>query len=136
MSLWQFAFMAFLPLLCFVGCNKSPTTQESLGPDEEAMVGGFDVVDANFISGWAWDSRKPDTPIEVDIFDGDKKLTTIRADVFREDLVKEDHIGNGKHAFNYATPQSLKDGKSHTIRVRITGTDKELEDSPKTFKSR
>jgi hypothetical protein len=127
--------MAFLPLLCIVGCNRSPTTQEGSAPEEETVGGALDGVTAEVIAGWAFDSSQPDTPIKVDIFDGDKKLTTVLADELRPDLVKEKY-GNGKHAYNYPTPKSLKDGESHTIHVKITGTDKEVEGSPKTFKSR
>jgi hypothetical protein len=137
--LWRFAFVAFLPLLCFVGCNQSPTTQggptqEEDSPEEDSIGGALDLVNADVICGWAFDSSQPDTPIKVDIFDGDKKLTTILANELRDDLVKENY-GNGKHAFTYATPDSLKDGKTHTIRARIAETDKELQLSPKTFKS-
>ena len=134
--LWRFAFVAFLPLLCFAGCNKGPTTQESptteggSAPGGGPMGGSLDAVTADVIAGWAWDKSQPDTPIKVDIIDGDKKLTTVLADEFRQDLL-DAKAGNGKHAFNYPTPESLKDGKPHTIRAKITGTDKELTGSPK-----
>jgi hypothetical protein len=133
--LWRIAVVAFLPLLSFAGCNKSPTTAGGSLPEKGAMGGWLDGVTAEVIGGWAWDGNKPDSPVEVDIFDGDKKLATVVADVFREDLLKE-KIGNGKHGFTYPTPGSLKDGKTHTIRARIAGTDTELTGSPKTFKSR
>jgi hypothetical protein len=126
--------MAFVPLLCFVGCNKSPTTEGGPAPEVEGMGGTLDLANADGIAGWAWDSSKPDSPVEVDIFDGDKKLTTVPAGEFREDLLKE-NIGNGKHAFTYVPPDSLKDGKPHSIRARIAGTDTELDGSPMTFKS-
>jgi hypothetical protein len=134
MPLWRFAFVAFVPLFCFAGCNKSPATQGGPAPEAGSTGGALDLVNADFICGWAFDSSQPDTPIKVDIFDGDKKLTTVLADELRDDLVKEKY-GNGNHAFTYATPDSLKDGKSHTIQARIAGTVKELEGSPKTFKS-
>jgi hypothetical protein len=133
---WRFAFLALLLLLCFVGCNKTPTTEGGPAPEEGTSGGALDVVNADGIAGWAWDSSQPDTPIKVDIYDGDKKLATIVADQFRPDLLDDKRtMGDGKHAFNYATPDSLKDGKSHTIRAKVAGTDTELYGSPKVFKS-
>jgi hypothetical protein len=132
-SLWRFALVVCLPLLCFVGCNKSPTTQGGPAPEEGAMGGSLDGVSAEGIAGWAWDSSQPDTPIKVDIFDGDKKVTTVTADEFRQDLL-DAKIGNGKHGFTYAIPDSLKDGKSHSIQAKISGTNQELDGSPKPLK--
>jgi hypothetical protein len=103
-------------------------------PAEETVGGALDGVSAEGISGWAWDSKRPDSPIKVDIFDGDAKVATVTADEFREDLLKA-KIGNGKHGFGYPTPARLKDGKSHTIRVTVAGTDKELDGSPQTLRS-
>jgi hypothetical protein len=121
-----------LPLVIIMGCKQSPATEPDTGPDEDALAGGLDVVTGEQIGGWAWDSTQPNTPIKVEIFDGDKKVETVLADQPREDLMKD--YGNGKHSFNIATPDSLKDGKSHTIRAKVQGTDHELEGSPKTLK--
>ena len=136
--LW-IAFGALLPLLCLAGCNKAPTTPAEGGDDsgqaEEGETSGhLELVTSDVIAGWAWDGSKPDVPVKVDIFDGEKKLTTVVADEFRQDLLGA-KIGNGKHSFNYATPESLKDGKSHTIRAKIAGTDQELTNSPMPLKA-
>jgi hypothetical protein len=68
----------------------------------------------------------------VDIYDGDTLLVTIAADEFRQDLA-DARIGDGKHAFDYTTPDGLKDGKQHVIRVKVAGTDIELPGSPQTL---
>jgi hypothetical protein len=117
-------------LLLLTGCGGGTSS-----PNVTAQVeGSLDVVSVSEgIGGWAWDSKQPTTPIKVDIYDGDVKLVTVLADQFREDLVTEKK-GDGKHAFKYALPDQLQDGKSHTIRVRISGTEQELDGSPKTFK--
>jgi hypothetical protein len=81
-------------------------------------------------AGWAWDPSQPDTPISVDIYDDDKLIATILADKFSEALVKEE-IGNGKHAFVYFYPPSLSDGKEHTIRICVAGTDIGLRQTPR-----
>jgi hypothetical protein len=80
--------------------------------------GHVDVVDCNIVAGWAWDPRQPYTPLAVDIYDGKIKLDTITADWFREDL-RVAGIGKGAHGFVYHIPDSLRDGKPHSIRVGV-----------------
>jgi hypothetical protein len=128
-----------------MGCGGSSKPNEggSSKPNEEGKddTGASDTVggaldDASLnggIAGWAFDSNQPDTPIKVDIYDGDAKLETVLADEPRGDL--KEGYGNGKHAFNRPIPDKLKDGKPHTIHVIISGTKKEVLGSPKTFKS-
>jgi hypothetical protein len=128
------AVVILLPLLIMMGCKQSSTTEPATGPGEREIVGSLDVVTGEQIAGWAWNPTQPDTPIKVEIFDGDKNLVTVLADQPREDLVKEKK-GNGKHGFSIATPASLKDGKPHTIRAKVQGTGHELAESPKTLKA-
>jgi hypothetical protein len=45
----------------------------------------------------------------------------VLANGVRGDLAS--HLGdNGAHAFSWVTPQSLKDGRDHTITVRPAGS--------------
>ena len=97
------------------------------------LEGNLDLASATEIAGWAWDSKQSDSIISVDIYDGDAKIATVPADQFREDLLKS-RKGNGKHSFSLPTPASLKDGKSHKIRAKVSGTNQELNDSPKVLK--
>src|SRR6516162_3750474 len=60
--------------------------------------GFFGVHEKKRIVGWAWDKTQPNVPLNVDIYDGDKLLGTVAANIFREQLVKE-HKGDGMHAF-------------------------------------
>ena len=101
--------------------------------DASNIEGTLDVVSAEEIAGWAWDSGQPEAVIQVDIYDGENKVATLVAGDFRQDLA-DANTGNGKHGFDYATPDSLKDGKSHTIQAKVTGTNIELSGSPKTLK--
>jgi hypothetical protein len=87
--------------------------------------GALDSVDEDAVYGWAWEPARPTEPIAVDIYDGDSLLGTVRADGFRADL-RDNGIGDGKHVFSYPTPAHLKDGREHTIRVMIRGTNVEL----------
>jgi hypothetical protein len=109
------------------GGGTDPTSGTSV------VEGTLDWVTAESIDGWAWDSAKPDMPIDVDIYDGDKKLATVVADQFREDLVQA-KIGNGKHSFSLPTPAGLKDGQPHSIRAKAAGTNTELFSSPRVLK--
>jgi hypothetical protein len=103
-------------------------------PPDETIQSSLDGVNAEGISGWAWDRKRPDSPVKLDIFDGDTKLATLPAEQFRQDLA-EAKIGDGKHGFSYPTPAGLKDGKPHTIRVKVAGTGMEIGGSPMTLKS-
>jgi membrane protein involved in D-alanine export len=80
--------------------------------------------------GWAWDPSRPDEPISVDIYDGDQLIDTVRADRHNERLAKAG-MGNGNHVFIYHYPPILHDGKEHTIRVRIAGSDIDLKETPR-----
>ena len=96
--------------------------------------GVHDQVDGNLAgqltAGWAWDPSRPDTPISVNIYDGDKLIATVLADTPHEGLAKVG-IGNGKHVFTYRYPPSMHDGKEHTIRVRISGSNINLRRTPR-----
>jgi hypothetical protein len=119
-----------------MGCVKNDQTPDGAGagkPADETAGGSLDGVTGAVISGWAWDSRQPDSPVAVDVFDGATLLATVPADLFRADLLQA-QIGNGRHGFTYPTPAGLQDGKPHTIRVKVAGTEKDLSGSPKELK--
>ncbi|HEV7857332.1 MAG TPA: kelch repeat-containing protein [Pyrinomonadaceae bacterium] len=99
------------------------------GPNYE---GSDDATDCNFISGWAWDSHQPNAVINVDIYDGSSLLATIPANAFRQDLL-DTGKGNGSHAFNYAIPARLKDGRAHSLGVKFAGTNTDLFKSPRSL---
>src|SRR6266567_1447403 len=106
-------------------CSKTET-----GPMEGLPTGTLDSADNKVIQGWAWDPQQPDRPVEVDIFDGKTLLGKATADRFRKDLA-DNRKGNGRHGFIFPTPASLKDGRTHSIRATISGTEIELTKSPK-----
>jgi hypothetical protein len=99
-----------LPALSAVN-QSQPSTYE----------GFHDETDCNSIKGWAWDTLRPNDPVNVDIYDGDTLIATVTADMFRKDLL-EARKGNGSHAFDYRVPAQLKDGRGHRIRLKIAGT--------------
>jgi hypothetical protein len=113
--------------------TSAPATPRAVSGTKED--GSHDMPPENLASkvtaGWAWDPSRPDTPISVDIYDGDKLICTILADKFSEPLVKNG-IGNGMHGFVFIYPPEMHDGKEHTIRVRISGSNIDLRQTPRT----
>ena len=92
--------------------------------------GYHEAMTCEIIYGWAWDSTKPDEPVSVDVYAGDKLLGTIAADQYREDL-KAANKGNGKHAFAFPVPADLKDGKTYPITMKISNSETVFFGSPK-----
>jgi hypothetical protein len=134
-------FVLFLTLLLALACstppspntnstNKNTSAPASLGPP---LYEGFhDISNCDGLVGWAWDQNNPDSPIKVDIYDGDNLIATVTADEFRQDLVNA-RKGNGNHGFSYAIPPTLKDGKVHSIRIKYAGTSMDLGNTLKTI---
>jgi hypothetical protein len=122
----------------FGGKTQSTETAAGVAPGPSTAAAPsnikshFELVNATAISGWVWNSDRPDAPVTVDIYDGDRLLASVPADEFRQDLV-DAKMGNGRHGFSCPTPAAIKDGKPHTIRVLISETKAELGGSPLTF---
>jgi len=100
-------------------------------PQAGGYEGFLDEVSCDVVRGWAWDPSRPDAPLTVELYDGNRLLTTIAADQLRPDLVDLGK-GNGKHMFREAAPKEFKDGKPHSVRAVIKGTTHELKPSAGT----
>jgi hypothetical protein len=100
--------------------------------DSSSYRSNLDVVNERFIAGWVWNRQEPARSVEISIYDGDKLLATIPADLKRDDLQKQG-IGNGHNGFRFPAPASLRDGQKHTICVRVAATQEGLNGSPKSF---
>ncbi len=99
--------------------------------DAGAYESSLDKVDCEQVAGWIWAVAKPNTPVKIDIVEGTTVIGTFSADKFRQDL-KDAGKGDGNHAFSIPLPASLKDGKAHTLKVKVSGEDVELHGSPQT----
>ncbi len=116
---------------CDKPAKKSGTQPPSAESDFLAKYSGnLDAADSERVELWAWDELQPDSPLKVEIYDGETLLATVKADAFRKDL-KENGIGDGRHGFSYEMPESIRDGKTHVISAKISGTDFTI-GSPKT----
>jgi hypothetical protein len=118
--------------VALAGCGKKKAEATDGGAPEPAaaLEGHLDVADADQLAGWAWDPARPEVRLKIDLVDGDTKLQTVPADVFREDLVRNKK-GDGKYGFSVPTPAALKDGKPHTVKAVFAGTSTQLNGSPK-----
>ena len=94
--------------------------------------GYIDEADCETIRGWAWDQNQPDAPVRIEVYGDGQLLAVISADQLRENLIGAGK-GNGRHAYAYVIRPSLKDGKPHSLRLKIEGSSFELGNSPKSI---
>lgn len=103
-----------------------------------ALYEGYhDQVNCNTIRGWAWDrNAPPKTRVRVAVVDDatGEVVASGFAEQFRQDL-KDAGIGDGSHGFVINTPAWIKDGATHSIRVKIAGTNFSLGNTPRSFNS-
>jgi hypothetical protein len=142
---WCLAAWAGIAVAGLTGCNKFAPVAQTAAPQgapvaaavnvPETFDGSLDLADVTHVTGWAWDSARPDQALKVDVYDGTMLLATVPATEFRQDLL-ENKIGTGKYKFLYNPPETLADGKTHLIHVKYAGSDKELKGSPRTLGSK
>jgi hypothetical protein len=93
----------------FVGMDDGPRYE-----------GWIESIDGQKVTGWAWDSRNPTKPVEVELSDGVHSPIVVLADLNRGDLgFRGDNTAN--HGFVYWTAQSDVQ-LSGPIVGRIKGT--------------
>ncbi|RRB07837.1 YVTN family beta-propeller repeat protein [Larkinella rosea] len=121
---------------CTLGSCASPPGSTTVTISPPLVSGSFDGfiygADCSTFRGWAWDRNKVNTPVSIDILDGPNVIASFLADVFRQDLQTAGK-GNGKHAFSWNIPDSFKDGVTHNLSARISGSGFILKDSPKAL---
>lgn len=87
-----------------------------------AYDGAITSADCDQITGWAWDSQRPTTPIDVDIYVDNVFRARESADTYDSTLNK----GDNRHRFRLPTPVAARDGQAHSITVRPSGTTQTL----------
>jgi len=79
------------------------------------------------IQGWGFDLKRPNHPIEIGLYDGDKLIQQITADLPRPDLLG----GSKNHGFSLSpVPKTLFDHQPHTIHLRFPDSSLDLRRSP------
>jgi hypothetical protein len=105
---------------------------EPLRPDLASVVGYIDEFQEDRVYGWAWDRRRPEHRIEIQIWLGDRPIATTIADRARGDL-RMNGVGDGLHAFEVALPEASPENVAKPIRVfakAMTGDLVELQRRP------
>ena len=90
-------------LLLFSGHLTSSSTRAITAPPHS--IGVLEKVGDTVISGWAWNEKTPDTPIEIVIMEDKHILGEMTADQYRQDLADEGR-GNGRHGFTFDAASS------------------------------
>ncbi|HEX5069599.1 MAG TPA: glycosyltransferase [Vicinamibacterales bacterium] len=94
--------------------------------------GHLDRIDGGSITGWAWDSDRPNEPVRVDLHVDGKLHRSVLADALRPDLA-DAGIGNGRHAFEIRLTDRHLDGEEHLFQLCCHGTLTELHGSPRRW---
>lgn len=84
----------------------------------ESVVGYVEVLGDTRVAGWAWCRERPEKPVEVEIRLGDGVLQRVRADRFRQDLVRAG-VGDGRHGFNVVFDEPLPRERKGDLRAFI-----------------
>ncbi|MEW6208228.1 MAG: hypothetical protein AB1631_07665 [Acidobacteriota bacterium] len=95
--------------------------------------GYHDEGDPRAIIGWVWDMNRPDRILDVEIYDGDDLIAIATAGAYRPDLLRA-RKGDGRHAFRCPVPERIKDGRKHSIRVKVAGSSFDLYSTPRKIR--
>ena len=82
--------------------------------------GHLDRFGPDIIFGWIFCPERPSDPVSIELWEGDRLVGSITADIWRTDL-EELHQGDGRWGFDEHFPEALEDGRPHTIDLRVAG---------------
>ena len=109
-------------------------------PTAAAPTGWFDNVSSEGVSGWAWRSDIPNTPLDIRVYITNTSTNTqnvfvTTADVYRQDLANAGY-GDGYHGFSLDINWSVFPSTTYSINVyavNATGGLTLLSGCPKTY---
>ena len=81
------------------------------------------------IEGWAWDPQVPNKRIRLDLVEGDNRLSSVVANMYRSDLVRLG-CGDGRHGFCIELKEGLLPEGSHVLELRCADTGATMPGSP------
>ncbi len=91
--------------------------------------GYISVTNCNTVSGWIWDTLRPNHAVKVEAFVDGRLRGTRTANVLRED-VRAAGRGTGQYGFSFDSLPGLTDGKPHVVSVRVADSTFEIGNSP------
>jgi len=97
------------------------------------LHGSIDTVIDGQVHGWAFDSKRPSHPLEVEILSGEMVVARGLANGFREDLLANGY-GDGHHLFCLPLASAIYDGTSHQLRIREAGATTLIDCAPFLFR--
>lgn len=95
----------------------------------ETHLGFIDSIRNGILSGWAHNQEHPN-PVKLEIRINLKKVATITANDFREDL-KQNNIGDGNCGFHFEIEPYLQREITNRVDVCFADTEYPLQGSPK-----
>jgi GT2 family glycosyltransferase/glycosyltransferase involved in cell wall biosynthesis len=93
------------------------------------LEGFVDQANPQVISGWVWDPHRPDHRVTLELMDGNVRLASTVANLYRADL-EPAGIGDGRHAFTIPVRQDLLAAERNTLHLRCVETRREVPGSP------
>ena len=86
------------------------------------------------IYGWAAHNTRVNEEVELDLLIDGCKVTTFKADHFREDLLNTGQdFGHGRHGFNLDIRPYVEIGKSHSVSIQVKADAMPLTNSPRNL---
>lgn len=89
------------------------------------VEGWVGEANAERIVGRAYRPNQLDRRLELALYDGERFVTSLIADLRREDLVQRG-IGDGCYGFAFHIPTAIRDGQPHELDIRIARTAQSL----------
>jgi hypothetical protein len=96
--------------------------------------GCVDRVEDGWVLGWAWEPRKPNEPIDIQVLIDGTPAVRSRAGLYRPDLERAGK-GNGGHAFEIRLPEPLDVSVPHEVRVVHAASGADFGGSPATTRA-
>jgi hypothetical protein len=110
--------------------SSTTTGGSSPNPPGTNYEGSYDGAHCENNWGWIYNKDAPNAPITIEFLVNNVAVGSVRAANFRQDL-KDANKGNGEHGFDFAMPNSVKNGQLQSLRARVVGTTYILPGSPR-----
>jgi hypothetical protein len=96
---------------------SSPTVAVNVPPPP--YQGAVDFRDCEAVGGWVV-AKNSQAETKVEFYIDDKLIDSAPATKLRPDLTS---WGTGRHGFSFKMPAAYKDGKPHTVKIKVVGSD-------------
>src|SRR6266550_293830 len=106
-----------------VASNPSPASSPTVAANvPPPYKGAVDFRDCEAVGGWVV-AKNSQAETKVEFYIDDKLIDTAPATKLRPDLTS---WGTGRYGFIFKMPAAYKDGKPHTVKIKVVGSDFEV----------